>query len=174
MKFTFIGTASCFPTPTRGVSCTALQFENGNIWLFDCGEGSQIQIQKSFLKMARITKIFITHLHGDHLFGLPGLLCTLGSQMSDAGRETKVIEIFGPLGLRKFITTSLSLARSPLPYKYRIYELIPDPDQFPTDWDDWKVDHESIDTENPMEAAATKIASQIDPETGQRCVCLQS
>ena len=168
MKVTFIGTASCFPTPTRGVSCTALQFENGNVWLFDCGEGSQIQIQKSSLRMARITKIFITHLHGDHRFGLPGLLCTLGSQMSDVDQRNKVIDIYGPVGLRKFITTSLALARSPLPFKYHIYELIPEADQFPPDWNDWKVDQESIDIENPMEASAAKIASEIDSVKRER------
>jgi ribonuclease Z len=111
------------------VSLNRLQFDSGSIWLFDCGEGSQIQIQKSRLKMAKVSKIFITHLHGDHLFGLPGLLCTLGSQMSASDCETKVIDVFGPLGLRKYLTTSLSLARSPLPYKYRICELVPDPDQ---------------------------------------------
>ena len=168
MKFVFIGTASCFPTPTRGVSCTALQFENGNVWLFDCGDGSQVQIQKSSIRMAKITKIFVTHLHGDHLFGLPGLLCTIGSQMSANDRETRVLDIFGPLGLRKFISVSLGLARSPLPYKYRIFEMIPDADQFPPDWGEWKVDHESIDDENPMEASATKVPSEIDAETGRR------
>ena len=168
MKLVFIGTASCFPTPSRGVSCTALQFENGNVWLFDCGDGSQVQIQKSPIRMAKVTKIFITHLHGDHLFGLPGLLCTLGSQMSASDRETKVLDIYGPLGLRKFISVTLGLARSPLPYKYRIFELVPDLDQFPPDWSDWKVDHENIDVDNPMEVATTKVTSEVDPETGHR------
>jgi ribonuclease Z len=168
MKISFLGTASCFPTPVRGVSCTALQLENGQIWLFDCGEGSQIQIQKSNLRMAKTTKIFITHLHGDHLFGLPGLLCTVGSQMSEADRQTKVLDIYGPLGLRKYITTCLALARSPLPFKYNIHELVPDEDQFPPEWNDWQVDQESLDIANPMEKSARKVSSEIDPGLGER------
>ena len=60
MELTFLGTASCYPTPARGVSCTALQWrQTGHVWIFDCGEGSQIQAQKSKLKMSKVSKVTI-------------------------------------------------------------------------------------------------------------------
>ncbi len=132
MRLLFLGTASCFPTPSRGVSCIALQWrKSGEVWLFDCGEGSQVQLQKSALRPGKVTKIFVTHLHGDHVFGLPGLLCTLGNGAEDG----KVIDLYGPLGLRKLVATCLELSQSPLPYKCRIHEMVPRLDQFATDED---------------------------------------
>ena len=68
------------------------------------------------IKPGRISKIFITHLHGDHVFGLPGLLCTLGNGGGDPDGE-KAVDVYGPLGIRKLIATNLELSRSPLPYK---------------------------------------------------------
>ena len=131
LRVVFLGTASCFPTPSRGVSCIALQrSQTGEIWLFDCGEGSQIQIQKcSKIKPGKINKIFITHLHGDHLFGLPGLLCTLGNNLSET--DDKIVDIYGPLGLRKYVQTSLEVSQSSVvTYQLRIHELVPKPDQY--------------------------------------------
>jgi len=91
-----------------------------NIYLFDCGEGTQIQIQRSSIRASRITKIFLTHLHGDHLFGLPGLLCTLSASASPSP-----LILYGPLGLREFIETTLRISHSWLSFKYEIIELIP-------------------------------------------------
>jgi RNAse Z (EC 3.1.26.11) len=79
MKIIFLGTSSGMPTLKRNVSSIALVFINKNkLWLWDCGEGTQQQIQKTSLKISKLEKIFISHLHGDHLFGLPGLLASRG------------------------------------------------------------------------------------------------
>jgi ribonuclease Z len=115
-----------------------------NIYLFDCGEGTQIQIQRSTLRASRITKI-----HGDHLFGLPGLLCTLsGSKL------TAPVILYGPLGLREFIETTLRLSHSWLSFKYEIVELIPNP------YDG--VDENSI--KKPIEQPENGRTVNIDPD----------
>jgi len=96
MKVVFLGTSGGQPTPRRSLPAVALHHE-GEIILLDCGEGTQTQIMRKGLGFGRITKIVVTHIHGDHLSGLMGLLMTF----SLLERETP-ITIYGPSELASF------------------------------------------------------------------------
>lgn len=131
MDLTFLGTASCVPSLSRGVSCIAFR-THSDMWLFDCGESSQLQLQKSRVKASKINKIFISHLHGDHSFGLPGVLCFVGqatqeereqSRNPDGVATMEPIDIFGPEGLRDLIRSSIQLTYSRVVAPYRVHEL---------------------------------------------------
>ena len=76
MELLFLGTGAGIPAKLRNVTAIALKLleERGSIWLFDCGEATQHQILHTSIKPSKIENIFITHLHGDHLYGLPGFL----------------------------------------------------------------------------------------------------
>ena len=76
MEITFLGTGAGVPSRSRNVTSIMLKLldESNEMWMFDCGEATQHQIMKTTLKPRKVTKIFITHLHGDHIFGLPGFL----------------------------------------------------------------------------------------------------
>jgi len=100
MRIVLLGTSSAIPTLTRGLSSTAL-VRDGDVFLFDCGEGTQVQLMRSTVKRSRIHSIFIGHLHGDHLYGIAGLLSTLHLD----GHEAPV-NVFGPEGLRLFLTAA--------------------------------------------------------------------
>jgi ribonuclease Z len=103
LSIIFLGTGGSWPTVKRNVSSVALK-RAGEIILFDCGEGTQRQFQKSKLSYMQISKIFITHFHGDHFLGLPGLLQTM--QLND--RETP-LHIHGPEGINNLLEQILSL-----------------------------------------------------------------
>ncbi|XP_014787671.1 zinc phosphodiesterase ELAC protein 1 isoform X2 [Octopus bimaculoides] len=139
LKVIFLGTGAAYPSPHRGASCVVLQ-NDGDSWVFDCGEGSQTQLMKSCVKPGKISKIFISHLHGDHLFGLPGLLCTIS--MNNARKAP--VEIYGPEGLCKYIRTCLNLSRSLLEFNFTVCELKVLENQLAEDLKDWVVDHSSL------------------------------
>lgn len=120
MELLFLGTGAGVPAKERNVSSVALQLldERGATWLFDCGEATQHQILHTAIRPRRIEHIFITHLHGDHLFGLPGLL----SSRSFQSGETP-LTVFGPKGIRAFVETALSLSGTRLRYELNIAEI---------------------------------------------------
>jgi len=99
LQITFLGTSAGVPTRARNVSAVALRLpQRAEVWLFDCGEGTQHQLQHTSLKLGQITRIFITHLHGDHLFGLMGLLASCG--LAGAAQQ---IHLYGPAGLADYV-----------------------------------------------------------------------
>lgn len=112
-----LGTSSATPTRERNVSSLAV-FLDGRSLLFDCGEGTQYQLIRSPLRLGHLEAIFITHAHGDHLFGLPGLLATLSMQ----GRSTP-LAVHAPRGVETFVTAALQYSYLQLGYPYEIREV---------------------------------------------------
>jgi len=95
MQLTFLGTAAMVPTKDRNHSGFFLDYKDEGI-LFDCGEGIQRQFRMAGIKITRVTKILISHWHGDHVLGLPGLIQTLGAR-----EYSGVLEIYGPVGTKE-------------------------------------------------------------------------
>lgn len=121
MQITFFGTSSGVPTRSRNVSSVALRLpQRAEVWLFDCGEGTQHQLLHSELKISQITRIFITHTHGDHIFGLMGLLATYGL----AGNPTK-IDVYGPPGLNDYIKACQRYSSTHFSYPLKVHTVEP-------------------------------------------------
>ncbi|KAI8636507.1 beta-lactamase-like protein [Parasitella parasitica] len=129
MEITFLGTGSAQPSATRNHQAIALCVD-GDIWLFDCGEATQHQLQKSKLKMGKITRIFITHMHGDHCFGVAPLLCSMTDNLNPANSTTTKdqkqtpVDIYGPTPIRSWLRTTLKSTYSNLGRPYRVHELL--------------------------------------------------
>ena len=86
LEITWLGTSSGAPTFSRNVSATAVRTKD-EVWLFDCGEATQHQMLRCGVKLSKISRIFITHMHGDHIFGLPGLLCAISACRSETYKQ---------------------------------------------------------------------------------------
>ncbi|NQN87790.1 ribonuclease Z [Streptococcus suis] len=121
MQIQFLGTGAGQPSKARNVSSLALKLldEINQVWLFDCGEGTQNQILETTIRPRKVAKIFITHLHGDHIFGLPGFLSSRSFQSSE---EQTDIDIYGPVGIRSFVLSSLKVSGTRLPYRIHFHE----------------------------------------------------
>jgi ribonuclease Z len=119
MEIVFLGTSGSWPSAQRNVSATAVRRGSETI-LFDCGEGTQRQFQKSPLSHMSVTKIFLTHMHGDHTFGLPGYIKTM--QLNE---RTAPLDVFGPPGTRAFMDNVMRIAPRYEGYPLRVTEMVP-------------------------------------------------
>ncbi|MFC7440375.1 ribonuclease Z [Laceyella putida] len=120
MELLFLGTGAGIPSKQRNVSALALIMPEykGETWLFDCGEATQHQILDHPIRLGKVSRIFITHLHGDHIYGLPGVL---GSR-SFQGAETP-LTLYGPKGLRTFVEVTMETSCTYLRYPLTIKEV---------------------------------------------------
>ncbi|WP_035052646.1 ribonuclease Z [Carnobacterium pleistocenium] len=121
MELLFLGTGSGVPAKHRNVTSIALKLleERNTIWLFDCGEATQQQILHTTLKPRKVDKIFITHLHGDHIFGLPGFLSSRSFQGGEGA-----LTIYGPVGIKNYVMTCLKTSGTVLKYTLKFYEIL--------------------------------------------------
>jgi ribonuclease Z len=117
MEIVLLGTSAALPTQSRWPTSTAV-IRGGEILLFDCGEGTQIQFQKAQLRPGKLSRIFISHFHGDHLHGLIGLLTSL--QL--AGRD-QPLSIYGPKGIRRYLAFMEDLSHFKFAYELEINEV---------------------------------------------------
>ena len=117
MKLTILGCYSATPRILTNPTSQVLEVK-GHMFLIDCGEGTQVQLRKHKIKFSRIKRIFISHLHGDHFFGLVGLISTFRLLT----RETD-LHIYGPKGIKEVITLQMKLADSWTNYKLIFHEL---------------------------------------------------
>lgn len=116
LEVIFLGTGSAAPTPERWHPSVALRYE-GEVMLFDCGEGAQMRLHEAGISPVKVDRVFITHWHGDHFFGLPGLLYSMAMD-----KRTKPVGIYGPVGTKKIMRHILALG-PPLAFPVVVKEI---------------------------------------------------
>ena len=117
MKLSILGCYSATPRTLTNPTSQVLEINN-HLFLIDCGEGTQVQLRKNKIKFSRIKHIFISHLHGDHYFGLAGLVSTFRLLTREAD-----LHIYGPKGLKEVITLQMKLSDSWTNYRLIFHEL---------------------------------------------------
>jgi len=117
MKLTILGCYSATPQVNTNPTAQVLEIKN-NTFLIDCGEGTQVELRRNKVKFSRVKHIFISHLHGDHCFGLAGLISTFNLLT----RETD-LHIYAPKGLKEVIIMQMKLSNSWTNYQLIFHEL---------------------------------------------------
>ncbi len=116
LRVVILGSGGSMPSPNRGMPSVAIK-ELGKVFLFDCGENTQQQLMKAHVSYFKIEAIFLSHLHGDHVLGLPGLLQT----MQMMGRKEK-LTIVGPKGTKEFVKRAIDLVKFNLEFEVDVRE----------------------------------------------------
>ncbi|HZY93024.1 MAG TPA: ribonuclease Z [Thermoplasmata archaeon] len=119
MRLTFLGTAGSWPTKERSASAIALDTER-ELVLFDCGEGTQRQFFQSSASFMRVRRVFITHFHGDHFLGLPGLIQSMG-----LNNREEPLDIYGPRDAKEMIERVLAMGYFTLRFPVEVHSLWP-------------------------------------------------
>jgi ribonuclease Z len=119
MRLTFLGTAGSWPTKERSASAIAVDLERELI-LLDCGEGTQRQFFQSSASFMRVRRVFLTHFHGDHFLGLPGLI-----QSMNLNHRTEPLDIYGPPDAKEIVARALSLGYFTQRFPVEVHALQP-------------------------------------------------
>ena len=119
IQVTLPGTGGTQPLPSRALACMAVH-TNGASLLIDCGEGTQTRLRQCGISLYKLDAVLLTHYHGDHIFGLPGLLQTMGSQ-----NRTAPLLVAGPVGIGS-VSAAMEVMAGPLPFEVQWRELHPD------------------------------------------------
>ena len=117
MKVSILGCYSATPRTITNPTSQVLEINN-QMYLIDCGEGTQVQLRKHKIKFSRINQIFISHLHGDHFFGLIGLISTFSLL-----NRPNDLHIYGPKGIKEIILLQIKLSKSYTKYNLVFHEL---------------------------------------------------
>jgi ribonuclease Z len=146
MRVTFLGTAGSWPTKDRSASAIALDLER-ELLLLDCGEGTQRQLFQSSASFMRVRRIFLTHFHGDHFLGLPGLI-----QSMCLNHRTEPLDIYGPPDAKEMVGRALGMGYFTLRFPIEIHALAPGES---VELDDYTV--RTAHAEHPVPSLAYRI-----------------
>ncbi|MGI0131250.1 MAG: ribonuclease Z [Thermoplasmata archaeon] len=119
MRLTFLGTAGSWPTKERSASAIALDLER-ELLLLDCGEGTQRQFFQSSASFMRVRRVFLTHFHGDHFLGLPGLI-----QSMCLNHRTEPLDVYGPPDAKEMVGRALAMGYFTLRFPVEVHALAP-------------------------------------------------
>jgi ribonuclease Z len=133
MEVIFLGTSAGLPTLKRNSAATAIVRE-GEIFLFDCGEGTQVQLQKAKLRPGKLCRIFISHFHGDHFYGLIGLLTSL-----QLGGRTTPVYLYSPEGLQDYMAFMQKMSHFAFNYDIEYHEVSPETPEAGWDFRDYRI-----------------------------------